>query len=147
MSPPGTGSGNIARRSVDTTGSGSPPVGSRITSYNVCYTKLLRSHEKVTDPLASAGRTRSLATRASLPVARNWFEFAYGLFEPAEPEGAFESTAEEGEHVRETVEVASPDSLAQAIAAHPLARTIELRITSYNVCYTKLLRTTRSSPA
>ena len=85
----------------------------RITSYNVCYTKLLRmiavlSHEGGLN--IPAGHDRSIALRERTPM-RDTF-----------PSSFTGSTA------------------AAALAALGNPMRLLARITSYNVCYTKLLR-------
>ena len=77
----------------------------RITSYNVCYTKLLRTASRVPRSDRSAGRRSSRRT-ISTP---------------------FNS---------------SPWMAAETNSTGPARRPRITRITSYNVCYTKLLRST-----
>ena len=82
-------------------------VSSRITSYNVCYTKLLRG------PLMHVIAAKAVAFKEAL-----------------QPEFK--------QYARQVV------SNAQALAAELVGQGFNLvRITSYNVCYTKLLRCTK----
>ena len=95
----------------------------RITSYNVCYTKLLR--------------TPSYAF-----IENAWEDVANGM----SPSFTFYSaTCSEPGSVESKIKQISgeymiPNSLIIAIPAAQEVHKGDIRITSYNVCYTKLLR-------
>ena len=102
----------------------------RITSYNVCYTKLLRIDYRTGDlrlRWKHDGETR--ITYAMDPVDTN---------EVAEARKGREESIERGEIPR-----GGPPMLSGA--ARDSIMDLLLRITSYNVCYTKLLRSPRAS--
>ena len=94
----------------------------RITSYNVCYTKLLR------EPWSENMR-EEVEKKLGLKAID-----IYGLSEIIGPGVSMECIeAQHGMHIFEDhfmPEIIDPDT----------GRVLPIRITSYNVCYTKLLR-------
>ena len=92
----------------------------RITSYNVCYTKLLRLMERE----AGVDHTRSPAFR----------------IERIDGEGRTHTVFRQEHVVHRTGDVLAEDHARDFDAVGDL-RLVADRITSYNVCYTKLLRT------
>ena len=87
----------------------------RITSYNVCYTKLLRRVDLGAQPLADADRLRLAVV---VP----------GNYDPAQGDLFADRLGRQVFGVCNRQHLGGDDALAG------------LRITSYNVCYTKLLR-------
>ena len=103
------------------------PVGclcpDRITSYNVCYTKLLRLGLVLTDRHGEA---------AADNVAKNVVE------DEVEVLGVGPFLFQEVDR--------RDDTAAGAADARLRTARLDARITSYNVCYTKLLRPRRTPP-
>ena len=100
----------------------------RITSYNVCYTKLLRGRTSVVTPSAKNSeaalrRIEALWRRTGARVLR---------MDPETHDHVFAYVS----HLPHAVAYALVHSVAT------LDSRVPLRITSYNVCYTKLLRAT-----
>ena len=119
-------------------------VGSRITSYNVCYTKLLRPPVAQDEAKSQRGKRRSrfLAVAALLLLAAATRLVAApiqdGPYLTADSDGGWTARWVEGDdsapHVREQHVAATGTVTVPAVGS---------RITSYNVCYTKLLRSNR----
>ena len=112
---------------------------SRITSYNVCYTKLLRTKINVTSREAGdiimmgiGGFTplTGFMTRADWEGVCDGMKMANGLFWPIPITLSTDESTANG--ISEGDDIALADSESGEILA--------TRITSYNVCYTKLLR-------
>ena len=100
---------------------------SRITSYNVCYTKLLRAFGGLFHVHAHEGAQAVVDDArgdGQAAHAETFIERRYGL----EPSGPLGDGGVDGEQ-----------ALFQARLVDRMGR-----ITSYNVCYTKLLRARRS---
>ena len=90
----------------------------RITSYNVCYTKLLRDvgmYMKELEMLAEAENLTFIHT---------------------------DTAAYKGTHVNGFMKMTSAIAKLAEPSSAETGNTIQSRITSYNVCYTKLLRST-----
>ena len=115
----------------------------RITSYNVCYTKLLRI-----EGLADGHAIMQIATDSGL-VAIDTTTIANGSFtftgEKSDPEMIYITFTKSAGTLNLFLENATfivtgkIDSLKQATITGGPTQDI-YRITSYNVCYTKLLR-------
>ena len=131
----------------------------RITSYNVCYTKLLRTSETSVNP---TGIDVGLGVKISgvqknflegdLKLTSNTFDLAIegkGFFQITNPNGEIVYTRNGGFKVDNEGNIVNaqgyllepqitiPDNVKDVTIA--LDGTVT-RITSYNVCYTKLLR-------
>ena len=94
---------------------------SRITSYNVCYTKLLRIIIVVSNPL-------DVMTYAAFLAANKAPNKVFGMA----------GTLDTGRYkafIASALNVSPKDIHAMLLGGHG-----DTRITSYNVCYTKLLR-------
>ena len=108
----------------------------RITSYNVCYTKLLRVEpvEKITSRFVTAAMSYgsiSQEAHEAIAIALNRLD-------------GRSNCGEGGEDPARYIPLPNGDSLRSRIKQVASGRfgvtTEYLRITSYNVCYTKLLR-------
>ena len=109
----------------------------RITSYNVCYTKLLRINQLAPFKYPWAwnyflNSNKNHWTPLDINMAQDVHDYRYKL------------TLEE-KHVYENVLSYLTTSDILAMRNIGLAVMEKIRITSYNVCYTKLLRAERSS--
>ena len=136
----------------------------RITSYNVCYTKLLRSvgnsdygsmgierkdareftiHVRVEAGFAILGSRRdieSMKTFAFVVVERNGTHHRLSVTAFTEEHaGAVNACTDGGNLARQLGNVVAPDRFLFPDDEGNVAGDV-LRITSYNVCYTKLLR-------
>ena len=123
-----------------------PIVALRITSYNVCYTKLLR-----TALLVGVGETIALAARhlysgglRRMIVANRSLDRARELAEEFSASAISLDALEV--HLAEADIVVSSTASPTPVITLQATRQALRRITSYNVCYTKLLRMFSAMP-
>ena len=106
----------------------------RITSYNVCYTKLLRDYTGIIRAAASNllnGGKKQGASTITQQVARNFFLTSEKTYTRKLYEALLSLKIENN---------LSKDQILELYINHIFLGQRAYRITSYNVCYTKLLR-------
>ena len=128
----------------------------RITSYNVCYTKLLRSFATIVHPEAIVGDTGDYCTEGSFtkqnigvwPVDPSYssqtsaiyFVSATGTGAGKTYEDSLSWSTLESLNLNDARLYLISDIDVSTELTLPDACNFSVRITSYNVCYTKLLR-------
>ena len=111
----------------------------RITSYNVCYTKLLRSYKIPygTIETKADGILDSITEKPEIT-----FYINTGLY-ILEPHLINEIPKDTFYHITSLIEKLQVEN--RRVGVFPVSENSWTRITSYNVCYTKLLRDRLSS--
>ena len=114
------------------------PRDSRITSYNVCYTKLLRPLHYLLLRDNFLALVMTSGNLSDEPIA----------FDDADAVARLSGLADAFLVHDRRIEIRTDDSIARVMAGKALLlrRSRGYRITSYNVCYTKLLRSTSWRP-
>ena len=113
----------------------------RITSYNVCYTKLLRilsdeGHQVLLAESAGAARSLRERQRPDLVLLDIWMPDTDGIT-------LLKEWSASGRLSMPVIMMSGHGTIETAVEATRIGALDFLRITSYNVCYTKLLRAHR----